>query len=308
MKQAPSAGTPTARSSLFRVAVSPLSWTNDVLEDLGGDTPIEQCLREMTAAGYAGTEMGRKYPRTPDVLGPLLSSFQLQLASGWHSGFLAEGSVEAEMQSVAPHAQLLKQLGANAMVYGECGRMVPDAPLDAPMSRRLRLSPDEMQAYADRLTGFAERLQDAHGVQLAYHHHLMMVAETFDEICALIDCTGPAVGLLLDTGHAAAAGFDYRLLLERFGNRIVHIHLKDVRADVMARVRAGDLSFNAGVRGGMFTIPGDGCVDFTDLAAYVRRTGYSGWLVVEAEQNPAKAPPLETVTRARRFIASVFEA
>lgn len=308
MKHAPYPATNIACSSLFQVAVSPLAWTNDVLQDLGNETPIEQCLQEMAAAGYAGTELGRKYPRTPEELGPLLSSFQLQLASGWYSGFLAEGSVDAEMQSVAPHAALLQQLGATAMVYGECARMVPDAPLDAPMSRRVRLAPDEMQAYADRLTRFAKRLHDEHGVQLAYHHHLMMVAETFDEICSLIDRTGPAVGLLLDTGHAAAASFDYRLLLERFGERIVHIHLKDVRAEVMARVRAGDLSFNAGVRSGMFTIPGDGCVDFTDLAAYVHRTGYSGWLVVEAEQDPAKAPPLETVMRARRFIASVFEA
>lgn len=291
----------------FRVAVSPLSWTNDVLEDLGGETSIEQCLQEAADAGYAGTELGRKFPRSAELLAPLLDRFHLRLASGWHSGLLAEASVEAEMLSVAPHAALLKQLGATAMVYGECGRMAPDAPLDVPMSRRVRLAPDEIQAYADRLTGFATRLQDAHGVQLAYHHHLMMVAETFDEICALIDRTGLAVGLLLDTGHAAAAGFDYRLLLERVGERIVHIHLKDVRADVLARVRGGDLSFNAGVRSGMFTIPGDGCVDFTDLAAWVRRTGYSGWLVVEAEQDPKQAPPFETVMRARRYIASVFE-
>ena len=133
-----------------------------------------------------------------------------------------------------------------------------------------------------------------------------MVAETFDEISKLFDRTGRAVGLVLDTGHAAAAGFDYTRLIDRFGDRIVHLHLKDVRADVMREVRDGDLSFNEGVRAGMFTIPGDGGVDFSGLADFVRKTGYAGWLVVEAEQDPVKAPPLETVSRARRFIASLF--
>uniref|UniRef100_UPI001B449676 TIM barrel protein n=1 Tax=Propionivibrio sp. TaxID=2212460 RepID=UPI001B449676 len=130
---------------------------------------------------------------------------------------------------------------------------------------------------------------------------------TFDEICTLFDCTTPAVGLLLDTGHCAAAGFDYRELLKRYGNRIVHIHLKDVRADVMRTVRSGDLSFNAGVLNGMFTVPGDGSVDYAGIADFVRRTDYAGWIVVEAEQDPVKAPPLATVTRARRFIAGLLE-
>lgn len=291
----------------FRVAVSPLSWTNDVLEDLGSETPIEQCLTEAAAAGFAGVELGRKFPRDPQILGPLLAQHSLQLASGWHSGFLAERDVSAEMNAVADHARLLTALGVKAMVYGECGRMFADAPLDAPMSKRVRLSADEFAGYAQRLTDFAERLHGEHGLRLAYHHHLMMVAETFDEISALFDRTGPAAGLLLDTGHAAAGGFDYMQLIERFGDRIVHIHLKDVRADVMNRVRAGDLSFNEGVRSGMFTIPGEGSIDYSGVAAFVQNTGYVGWLVVEAEQDPLKAPPLETVTRARRFIATTFE-
>lgn len=292
---------------LFRVAVSPLSWTNDVLEDLGGDIPLEQCLREAVAAGYLGTELGRKFPREVPLLRRTLEQHGLRLASGWHSGFLAERDVDLEMDAVAAHARLLQALGASVMVYGECGVMVPDAPLDAPMSARLTLPAQAMAAYADRLTRFARQLHEQFGLRLAYHQHLMMVAETFDEICGLFEQTGPEVGLLLDTGHAAAARFDYSLLLKRFGKRIVHIHLKDVRADVMKIVRENDLSFNEGVRRGMFTVPGDGSIDFTALAAFVKDTGYAGWLVVEAEQDPAKAPPLEAVSRARRFIAATFE-
>ena len=297
--------TPSAQK--FRVAVSPLSWTNDVLEQLGDDTPLEQCLAEAAAAGYVGVELGRKFPREPEVLGPILERHGLALASGWYSGFLAERDVATEMQEVTAHANLLKTLGAKVMVYGECGAMVPEAPLDVAMSTRRKLTPAEMQAYAARLSDFATQLLATYGLRLAYHHHLMMVAETFDEICTLFDCTTPAVGLLLDTGHCAAAGFDYRELLKRYGNRIVHIHLKDVRADVMHAVRSGDLSFNTGVLNGMFTVPGDGSVDYSGIADFVCNTGYAGWIVVEAEQDPTKAPPLATVTRARRFIAGLLE-
>ena len=264
-------------------------------------------LAEAAAAGYVGVELGRKFPREPEVLGPILERHGLALASGWYSGFLAERDVATEMQEVTAHANLLKTLGAKVMVYGECGAMVPEAPLDVAMSTRRKLTPAEMQAYAARLSDFATQLLATYGLRLAYHHHLMMVAETFDEICTLFDCTTPAVGLLLDTGHCAAAGFDYRELLKRYGNRIVHIHLKDVRADVMRTVRSGDLSFNAGVLNGMFTVPGDGSVDYAGIADFVRRTDYAGWIVVEAEQDPVKAPPLATVTRARRFIAGLLE-
>lgn len=209
---------------------------------------------------------------------------------------------------MAAHADLLRDLSVGVMVYGECGAMVPVDPLDRPMSQRLPLASLDVTAYAARLTRFARALHDRWGLQLAYHHHLMMVAETFDEVSSLLDRTGPAVGLLMDTGHAAAAGFDYGRLIARFGDRIRHIHLKDVRPDVMARVRAGDVSFNQGVRSGMFTVPGEGSVDFQPLADFVRRSGYRGWLIVEAEQDPAVAEPLSTVSRARAFLRDLLEA
>ena len=136
----------------------------------------------------------------------------------------------------------------------------------------------------------------------------MMVAETFDEVSDLFDRTGRDVGLLLDTGHAEAGGFDYGRLIERFGDRIVHIHLKDVRAEVMTDVRRRDLSFNDGVRAGIFTVPGDGVVDFGPLARFVQTSGYRGWLVVEAEQDPAKAPPKPAVTRAFNYVRAMFGA
>ncbi|WP_077967645.1 myo-inosose-2 dehydratase [Ensifer adhaerens] len=289
-----------------RLAVSPLSWANDVLEDLGADIPLDTCLTDAAEVGYQGVELGRKFPRDAANLRPLLAGHGLDLASGWHSGELAERDVDEEMRAVAPHAELLRAMDCKVMVYGEVAMMTPGSPLDAPMSQRLVMPRADVAAYAERLTEFASRLAGEYGLALAYHHHLMMVAETFDEISDIFDTTGVEVGLLLDTGHAVAAGFDYTQIIERFGDRLVHVHLKDVRKSVMREVRTADLSFNAGVRNGMFTVPGDGIVDFTPIARFVRDSGYRGWLVVEAEQDPALAPPRAAVARAFDHFSELF--
>ncbi|AUH33040.1 myo-inosose-2 dehydratase [Paracoccus tegillarcae] len=289
-----------------RLAVSPLSWTNDVLADLGGDTPVDTCLTEAAGAGYQGVELGRLFPRKAAQLRGLLQPHGLSLASGWYSGELAVRDAPHEALAARDHAALLAAMGCEVMVYGEVAMMAGEAPLDAPISQRLTMTQQDLADYAARLTEFATWLQGEYGLRLAYHHHLMMVAEKMDEIAAILDRSGPELGLLLDTGHAAAAGFDYAHLIERFGDRIAHIHLKDMRAEVMARVRAEDASFNAGVRAGMFTVPGDGIVDFAPVVRLVRGSGYRGWLVVEAEQDPALAPPLPAVTRAMTHIETLF--
>lgn len=287
-----------------RLAVSPLSWTNDVLADLGGDIPVETCLNEAAQAGYAGIELGRLFPRDAARLRPLLDAHGLSLASGWYSGELARREARAERDAAAGHATLLAAMGCKVMVYGEVAMMAGEAPLDTPMSRRLTM--DDHTAYAARLTDFAAWLMGEYGLRLAYHHHLMMVAETLPEIAAIFDAAGPELGLLLDTGHAAAAGFDYAALIERFGERIAHVHLKDLRAGVMARIRAEDASFNDGVRAGMFTTPGDGTLDFAPMARFIRDSGYQGWLVVEAEQDPALVPPMPAVTGAMTHLRTIF--
>jgi inosose dehydratase len=297
----PEAGQPSSAGRGARLGVSPLSWVNEVLKDLGRGTEAERCLAEAAGAGYAGVEMSRIFPREASALSGLLARHGLALVSGWHSGTLAERGVAEELEAVRPHAELLRGCGATVMVYGETGRMVESA-LDVPMSRRLRLAETDWAAYGERLTRFAEALRERHGLALAYHHHLMTVVETLDEVRAAMDATGEAVGLLLDTGHAVAAGFDYARLIEAFGPRINHVHLKDVRGDVLAEVRDRDVTFNDAVRAGLFTVPGDGTIDFGPVADFVAG-GYSGWLVVEAEQDPAKAPPAETVARARRCVA-----
>ena len=285
-----------------KLGVSPLSWVNEVLHYLGAGTSAQTCLSEARQAGFQGVELSRIFPREPGALKQLLAQHQLQLVSGWHDGFLTERSVEQELDAVHNHAALLQENGAKVMVYGECGWMADNA-LDVPLNTRRLLPENQVAAYADRLSNFAEALFDQYGLRLAYHHHLMMVAETLPEIRALFSACSPAVGLLLDTGHATAAGFSYTQLIDEFADRICHIHLKDVRLGRLQQVRASGMTFNEAVLAGMFTVPGDGGIDYRPLAEFIARSGYQGWMVVEAEQDPAKAPPLETVTRAQRFVA-----
>jgi inosose dehydratase len=289
----------------IRLGVSPLSWTNDVLTELGGDIPLETCLKDAAEVGYEGIELGRKFPRDGQKLSSILSSYGLRLVGGWHSGFLTERSVEEEWKAAADHVRLLKDCRSQILVYGECGLMAGASPWDEPLSKSAHLKPSEFSGYAGKLSEFAVRLKET-GITLAYHHHLKMLVERAAEIEAFCESAGEEVGLLLDTGHAYAAGADYAEIIRKFGPRVVHIHLKDVRSDTLERVRKSDSSFNSAVREGIFTVPGDGDIDFSPIGDFVRTSGYRGWVVVEAEQDPAKAPPRLYVKEAYEYIRELL--
>ena len=290
--------------SEIHLGVSPLSWTNDVLMGLGGDIPLETCLKDASEIGYEGVELGRKFPRDGQKLLSLLSNNGLRLVGGWHSGFLTERSVEEEWKAAADHVRLLKDCGSRVLVYGECGLMTGASPWDEPLSKRPSLKQLDLSAYAGRLGEFAARLKET-GVTLAYHYHLKMLVESAEDINAFCESTREEVGLLLDTGHAYAAGADYSEILRKFGTRVVHIHLKDVRRNVLENARKNDWSFNKAVREGMFTVPGDGDIDFSAIGEFIRRSHYRGWVVVEAEQDPAKAPPRVYADKAYQYVTKL---
>lgn len=294
-------------NSRIQLGVSPLSWTNDVLLDLGDNIPLKTCLRQAASAGYQGIELGRKFPRTTAELAPLLKEVNLRLASGWHSGFLADRSVAEEVAAVQPHAALLKALGANVMVYGECGKMPGSNLLDEPLSLSPVLSCVDIDDYARKVSEFANILLREFGLKLAYHHHLMMLVEQHHELQEFLTKTSDNVGLVLDSGHAFAGGVNLAQTIERFGHRVVHIHLKDVRPDVLRQVQQDDLSFNDAVRAGLFTVPGEGCIDYAPLIEFVATSGYRGWLIVEAEQDPQKEEPFAAVSRAFRWAQNTFQ-
>lgn len=294
-------------NSRIQLGVSPLSWTNDVLLDLGDNIPLETCLKQAASAGYQGIELGRKFPRTAAELAPLLKEVNLRLASGWHSGFLADRSVAEEVAAVQPHAALLKALGAKVMVYGECGKMPGSNPLDEPLSLSPVLNCVDIVDYARKVSEFANILLREFGLKLAYHHHLMMLVEQHDELQEFLAKTSDNVGLVLDSGHAFAGGVNLAQTIERFGHRVIHIHLKDVRPDVLRQVQQDDLSFNDAVRAGLFTVPGEGCIDYAPLIEFVANSGYQGWLIVEAEQDPQKEEPFAAVSRAFRWAQNTFQ-
>jgi len=273
-----------------RLGISPIGWSNDDLPELGGDTPLETCLAEARLAGFEGIELGNKFPRDPAVLRPILERQGLSLISGWYSGRLLARSVTEELAAIEAHRALLVAMGCAVLVYAETSGSIAGDQC-RPLAARPRLSAGGWRDFGVRLTELAERLLQF-GIRLAYHHHVGTVVESEAEIDRLMAVTGDSVGLLLDTGHLAFAGADPTILARRYGHRIAHVHCKDVRRDILASVRAGDASFLDAVLDGVFTVPGDGCIDFGGVLAALAVADYSGWLVVEAEQGPAKAPTL----------------
>ncbi len=274
----------------LRLGINPLTWSNDDMPELGAATPLETCLSEAKAAGYAGVELGNKFPRKAETLRPILARHGLDLVSGWYSARLLERSVADEIAAAADHAALLSALGCNVMVFAEMSGCV-HGQRKTPVSRRPVLPENRWKEFGARLTAMAAHLE-SRGLRLAYHHHMGTVVETEAEIDRLMAATGPAVGLLLDTGHLIYAGGDPVAVAQRHAARIVHVHCKDVRAAVLAAVRARGSSFLDAVLDGVFTVPGDGMVDYKQVLPPLKRAGYRGWLVVEAEQDPAKAHPL----------------
>lgn len=274
----------------LRLGINPLTWTNDDLPSLGGDTPLETCLTEGREAGFSGFELGQKFPRTPDALSKVLGEHDLSLVSGWYSSRLLERSPEEEIEAVKDHLQLLKQCGAKVMVFCEVSRCI-HGDQSRPVSQRPTLSDADWARLTEGLNVVGDYLK-AQGVHMAYHHHLGTVVESQSDVERLMDNTRDSVGLLLDFGHLVGAGGDPLAIAKGYPSRIQHVHCKDMRFPVLDEWRNRDKSFLDGVLDGLFTVPGDGNIDFLPTLQHLRENGYQGWLVVEAEQDPKVADPL----------------
>lgn len=273
-----------------RVGINPITWSNDDVPELGGDTPLEVCLSETKQAGYAGTELGGKFPRKSAELRPIMQRHGLAVISGWYDGRCDEKDVGEEMDAIGPHLQLLKDMGSTHVVYADTSRGRHGA-IWGPISQRPALQTAEWLVYGRKLTQLAERMADF-GVRMAFHHHMGTIVESDAEVGLLMKYTGEAVGLLYDTGHSTFSGGDPLSLIKSHVKRVVHVHCKDVRKSVCERARAEDMSFMGAVMEGIFTVPGDGSIDYPAILRVLAEDDYSGWLVVEAEQDPKKANPL----------------
>ena len=285
-----------------RVGANPIIWSNDDFMDLGDDIPLERCLAEMHAAGYAGSELGHKFPKTPDALAPLLERFDLQLVSGWHSAYLLDSSFEEEERRFTSHVDFLARMGCRVVITAECSRRIYHDPKQSLVftGRAKMLRDSEWMRLANGLDALA-RIAANRGLRLVYHHHMGTVIQNAHEIGRLMAMTRK-VQLLVDTGHLLFADANPLQVLRDHRARLGHVHLKNVRAEVVMRAQAEKHSFATAVRAGVFTVPGDGGFDFAPVLDYLRAIGYEGWLVVEAEQDPRRAPPLQNARLGRETV------
>jgi inosose dehydratase len=274
-----------------RLGIAPIAWTNDDLPQLGGDTSLETCLSESREAGFSGTETGGKFPKTPRELKEVLAAHDLKLVSGWYSGRVLENDLPAEKDRAHAQLELFRENGAAVLVYGETTGTVQNQQ-HVPLAKRPRLDDAQMRDYGRKLTAFAEHCHDEK-VPLSFHHHMGTAIETEDDVNRLMNFTGEAVGLLFDTGHIKFAGGDGLRMAKRHGTRVNHVHTKDIREKVLKSLDFNKSSFLDAVLAGVFTVPGDGMIDFKRVANLCAEISYEGWFVVEAEQDPKKANPLK---------------
>lgn len=274
-----------------KIGISLIAWQNDDLPDLTRDYTTEGAMEDAAAIGYAGVERGRRMPADTEGLRKYLDAYGVALCGGWCSGNLLQLSVAEECESIRAQVEQFAALDAPCIVYAECSNTIQGA-IDTPVSRRPKLGRDEVLAYAAKLSEVAKWSADK-GCVLSYHHHMGAIVQDAEDIDWLMEGSDKALTLLYDTGHLHFAGADPLAVLDKWGDRVHHVHFKDVRQPVLDWVHTEDKSFLDGVAAGVYSVPGDpeGCIDFQAVTDKLHAIGYGGWIVVEAEQDPAKADP-----------------
>lgn len=269
------------------LGINPITWSNDDLQYVGANVSLETCLSDTAAAGFSGIELGHRFPRDAKILKPVLDQHGLALVSGWYSGRLLERDAAEEAAAMDAHATLLAAMGCDVLIFAEVTDCI-HSDRTTRLSRRPKIAATDWKQFGDRMSQVARILSDR-GLKLCYHHHMGTVVQTAAEIDALMQATSEDVYLLLDTGHAYFAGANPVELAQLYSGRIGHLHCKDIRQGPMQRCVNRDGSFLDAVLDGAFTVPGDGCIDYPGVFSALG--DYSGWAVVEAEQDPSVAPP-----------------
>ncbi len=275
----------------IRLGIAPIAWSNDDMPELGGSTPLEQCLKEASLAGFTGVEYGGKFAMSSNELIPKLNKENLKLCSGWYGAQLLRRSPKEEFKIMQKQLKLFQDCKSPCMVFAEVTGSVQGDP-KIPLSKRPKLSKDDWNKLIHSINEISKMMMDEN-MPLAYHHHMGTVIETEEDTRRLIENTKDTVGLLVDTGHMLFAKGNSIKLVETFYERIIHIHCKDIRKDILEKSLNNDVSFRQAFLDGAFTVPGDGCIDYVPFLKALKEKKYSGWLVVEAEQDPAKANPFE---------------
>lgn len=285
-----------------KLGIAPIAWTNDDMPELGNENTFEQCVSEMALAGFTGSEVGNKYPRDTKVLKKALELRGMEIASAWFSAFLTTKPLQETVDAFIQHRDFLHEMGAKVVVISEQGHSIQGM-MDTPIfDKKPMFTDEEWSKLAEGLNKLGELAQEK-DMKVVYHHHMGTGVQTTAEIDKLMEMTNPnLVYLLFDTGHLVFSGEDHLAVLKKYVNRIKHVHLKDVRSEVVEEVKEKKMSFLQAVKAGAFTVPGDGCIDFEPVFKVLAENNYEGYLLVEAEQDPAKANPLEYAIKSRKYI------
>lgn len=293
------------KPNTIKLGIAPIAWTNDDMPELGKENTFEQCISEMALAGFRGSEVGSKYPRDTEVLRKALALRNIEIAGAWFSSYLTTKSLKENIEKFLIHRDFLYEMGANVIVVSEQGHSI-QGQMDVPLfTMKPVFNEGQWELLSNGLNKLGE-LAQAKGMNLVYHHHMGTGVQTEEEIDTLLEQTDSnLVFLLFDTGHLVFSGDDPMKILSKYLARIKHVHLKDVRLDVVNKVKEEKLSFLQAVKEGAFTVPGDGCIDFLPIFKELAENNYNGWMIVEAEQDPRKANPFEYALKARDYIRKV---
>lgn len=285
-----------------KLGIAPIGWTNYDMPQLGGELTFEQMVSEAALAGFTGTEVGGKFPTDPAVLNKALKLRGMEIASQWCSTFLCSEPYEKTEAEFIKTLDFLEQVGASRINVCELTRCLFAESCSMFGDNKPVATDEEWDRLCDGLNKLGKIAADR-GFKMCFHHHMATVVQTIEETRRLLENTDPRyVYLCYDTGHFTFSGEDAVAAAKEFAPRIGHVHLKDIRKDKMERAYREGFAFRQSVLEGCFTVPGDGFVDYPGVFAALEAAGYEGWLLVEAEQDPAKANPLEYAMKAREYI------
>lgn len=288
-----------------KLGIAPIGWCNDDMPELGAENTFRQTVSEMALAGFTGCEIGNKYPNDPKELKWELDLRGMRIASRWFSSFLLMEPLEKNIAAFEKELDFLSAVGANRINVSEQSYSI-QGQVNTPIlsgNHKPVMNGAEWARFTKGLDTLG-KIAVKRGFKLCFHHHMGTVVQTAEETDRMMAATDPRyVFLCYDTGHFTFAGEDPLAMLKKYVDRVGHVHLKDMRLPVVEEARRNEWSFLTSVRNGAFTVPGDGDVDFDPVFRVLSDAHYEGWLLVEAEQDPAKANPLEYAIKGRRYIA-----
>lgn len=290
-------------STNVKIGIAPIAWTEDDMPEMGAGNSFLQTISEIALAGYTGTEIGCQYPRDPAVLNKEFSRRGLSAVTAWISTYLNEQPLWWNERAFTDHMLFLKSIGAKLINTSDQSFSIQHQ-WNTPLKNKRVLNDEEWEVLAAGLNHLGKIACD-NGMKLVYHHHMTTTVQTTGEIDRLMEMTDPRyVNLIYDTGHLTFSGEDPVEVLRKHHDRIAHVHLKNVRKNAMEKCYAEEKSFLRSIPEGVFTVPGDpeGCVDFPSVFRLLEEYQYKGWLIVEAEQDPEKANPLDYARMARAYV------